>query len=76
MKSKIGQGGQIIVKDSKFQEGLYPGVPIRYPREEKGRFETLERESYLDKVLGKDVVDLPDETMDCCLGTTDPNHAH
>ncbi len=68
--------GQIIVKDSKFQEGLYPGVPIRYPREEKGRFETLERESYLDKVLGKDVVDLPDETMDCCLGTTDPNHAH
>lgn len=66
--------GQIVVKDSKFQEGVYPGIPIRYPREETGRFVKLEKESYLDRILGKDVVDLPDETLDCCFGSAENRH--
>ena len=66
--------GQIVVKDSKFQEGVYPGIPIRYPREETGRFVKLEKESYLDRILGKDVVDLPDETLDCCFGSAENKH--
>ena len=68
--------GQIIVKDSKFQEGIYPGMQIRYPKEEEGRFTMLERGSYLDNILGKEIVDINDETLDCCLGNTDKSHKH
>jgi len=56
--------GQIVVKDSKVLDGVFPGQQVRYPIEEKGRFKTLEKEAYLEKILGKEFVDLPDETME------------
>ena len=43
--------GVIMVKDSKVQEGIYPGQPIRYPIEENGRWVPLEKESYLENLL-------------------------
>ncbi len=55
--------GQIVVKDSKVLDGVFPGQPIRYPVEQKGRFVPLERKTYLENILGKDVVELDDETM-------------
>jgi N-acyl-D-glutamate deacylase len=33
--------GTVIVKDSEFQYDTYPGQPIRFPMEDKGRFEPL-----------------------------------
>jgi hypothetical protein len=38
--------GTIVVKDSKVQR-VYPGQPIRYPVEEKGRFEPITEEDFL-----------------------------
>jgi N-acyl-D-aspartate/D-glutamate deacylase len=49
--------GTIVVKDSKVQN-VYPGQPIRYPVEAKGRFKPLERSSYIKGILGVDYVDL------------------
>lgn len=43
--------GIIMVKDSKVQEGKYPGQAIRYPVEDKGRWVPLEKESYLENLL-------------------------
>ena len=43
--------GVIMVKDSQVQDGKFPGQPIRYPEEEKGRFIPLEREAYLEKIF-------------------------
>ena len=40
-----------MVRDSKVQDGVYPGQPIRYPVEEAGKWEPLERESYLETLL-------------------------
>jgi hypothetical protein len=39
------------VWDSKVQDDVYPGQPIRYPVEEAGKWEPLERESYLEALL-------------------------
>jgi len=55
--------GQIVVKESKVLNGVLAGQSIRYPVEKEGRFTPLEKESYLEKILGKNVVDLHDETM-------------
>jgi hypothetical protein len=38
--------GTVVVKDSKVQR-VYPGQPIRYPVEEKGRFEPITEEDFL-----------------------------
>lgn len=43
--------GVIMVKDSKVQDGKFPGQPIRYDVEEKGRWVDLEKESYLEQLL-------------------------
>jgi hypothetical protein len=56
--------GQIVVKDSKVLDGVFPGRQIRYPVEEKGRFTPLEKEAYLENILGKEVIDLHDETLE------------
>ena len=40
-----------MVKDSKVQDGKYPGQAIRYPVEENERFEPLEKQSYLEKIF-------------------------
>ena len=54
--------GTIVVKDSKVQN-VYPGQPIRYPVEAKGRFKPLERSSYIKGILGVDYVDLDHESL-------------
>ncbi len=53
--------GTIMVKDSRVQNGLYPGKAIRYPVEQNGRFVPLTKKSYLEKLLGTSV---PDEVLD------------
>lgn len=39
--------GTIIVKDSKILDDVYPGQPIRYPVEKKGRFIPASREHWM-----------------------------
>lgn len=53
--------GVIMVKDSKVQDGLYPGQPIRYPVEEKGRWETLAKEPFLEDLL---TPQFPEDALD------------
>jgi hypothetical protein len=43
--------GVVMVRDSKVVDGVYPGQPIRYPVEEKGRWVPLEKKSYLENLL-------------------------
>jgi N-acyl-D-amino-acid deacylase len=40
--------GTVVVKDSKVLKGVYPGQPIRYPVEKKGRHEPLEVEKWIE----------------------------
>ncbi len=40
--------GTIVVKDSKVLEDVFPGQPIRYPLEDKGRHEPVEAEGWID----------------------------
>lgn len=47
--------GTIIVRDSVVQDGVYPGQPIRYPVETDGRFEPLEKASYLENLLAPEI---------------------
>lgn len=53
--------GVIMVKDSKVQDGLYPGQPIRYPVEEKGRWENLAKEPFLEDLL---TPQFPEDALD------------
>ena len=46
-----------------FLDGVFPGQPIRYSVEQKGRFEPPERGTYLENIVGHDFVDVDDETM-------------
>jgi N-acyl-D-glutamate deacylase len=39
--------GTIVVKDSEFQQGVFPGQPIRFPMEEGGRFEPASVEKWV-----------------------------
>ncbi len=55
--------GQIVVKDSKVLDGVYPGKPIRYPVADKGRFVPLEKGTYLESILGRKSIDVGDETI-------------
>jgi hypothetical protein len=43
--------GVIVVKDSKVLDGINPGQPIRYPVEEKGRFEPINMQQYMESLL-------------------------
>jgi hypothetical protein len=54
--------GTIVVKDSKVQK-VFPGQPIRYPVEAKGRFKPLERNAYIKSIIGVDYIDLDAETL-------------
>ena len=47
--------GVVVVRDSRVLDGVYPGQSIRYPVEEKGRWEPLAREPYLEKLLKPDL---------------------
>ena len=56
--------GTIVVKDSSVLDGVYPGQPIRYEVEERGRFEPLERQAYLKNLLGREQVDVLDAGLE------------
>ncbi|WOH38842.1 amidohydrolase family protein [Thalassotalea fonticola] len=43
--------GTIVVKDSKVQKDVYAGQPIRFPVEDKGRFEPISEEAWKKKNL-------------------------
>lgn len=43
--------GVIMVRDSVVTEGVFPGQAIRFEPESEGRFEPLEKESFLGKLL-------------------------
>ncbi len=43
--------GTVVVRDSKVLTDVYPGQPIRFPVEEKGRFEPLSLESWESEFL-------------------------
>jgi hypothetical protein len=53
--------GTIMVRDSEVVNGVFPGQPIRYPEESQGRFEPLERTSYLESLGVHEEVELDDE---------------
>jgi len=53
--------GVIMVKDSKVQNGVFPGQSIRYPVEENGRWVPLEREGYLENLLAPEDSFLSDD---------------
>ncbi len=40
--------GTIVVKDSKVLKDVFPGQPIRYPVESKGRFQPLDVKGWVD----------------------------
>ena len=47
--------GVVMVRDSVVVEGKFPGQAIRYPVQETGRWEPLEKKSYLDNLLSNDL---------------------
>ncbi|UCD68848.1 MAG: amidohydrolase family protein [Betaproteobacteria bacterium] len=53
--------GTVTVQDSKVVNGVFPGQPIRFAEESKGRFEPLEKKAYLDNLLAP--VDFADEGL-------------
>jgi N-acyl-D-aspartate/D-glutamate deacylase len=55
--------GTVVVRDSEVVDGVFPGQPIRFTAEERGRFEPLARESYLADLLGRGEVDFEDESL-------------
>jgi len=46
--------GTVMVRDSTVVSGVFPGQPIRYPVEPRGRWVPLERERYLGDLLRSD----------------------
>jgi N-acyl-D-aspartate/D-glutamate deacylase len=53
--------GTVTVQDSKVVNSVFPGQPIRFAEESKGRFEPLEEKAYLDNLLAP--VDFADEGL-------------
>jgi hypothetical protein len=47
--------GNIVLKDSKVQEGVFPGQPIRFPVENKKRFQPLSVENWRNEFLDSDI---------------------
>jgi hypothetical protein len=47
--------GNIVVKDSKVQAGVFPGQPIRFPVENKKRFQPLSVENWRNEFLNSDI---------------------
>jgi hypothetical protein len=47
--------GVVMVRDSEVVEGQYPGQPIRFPVEDKGRWVPLEKASYLENLLAPEL---------------------
>lgn len=56
--------GTIMVRASKVVSDVFPGQEIRYAVKDKGRFQPLEKKSYLDGLLvGRELPDLDDEAL-------------
>ena len=53
--------GVVVVRDSRVRDDAKPGQPIRFPVEERGRFEPLERQTYLERLGVREPVELHDE---------------
>jgi len=47
--------GVVVLRDSEIVEGVYPGLAIRYPVEDEGRWVPLEKKSYLEDLLKPDL---------------------
>jgi hypothetical protein len=43
--------GVVVVRDSRVVDAVFPGQAIRYPVEEQGRFDPLEKGRYLDELF-------------------------
>ena len=43
-------GGQMVVRDSRVLADVYPGQPIRFPVEDKARFEPVDATIWADDV--------------------------
>jgi len=57
--------GVMIVKDSEFQQNVFPGQPLRFPVEEQGRYEPATAEKWLaGHALNAPVPDVHDEGPD------------
>jgi len=57
--------GVMVVKDSEFQQDVFPGQPLRYPVEATGRFEAATAEEWLaGHSLNAPVLDAHDEGPD------------
>lgn len=59
--------GTVMVRDSRVVDGVFPGQPIRYAVEASGRFEPLEKQSYLENLLAPEI---PNDALD--HGAGDP----
>jgi len=57
--------GEMVVKDSEFRYDVFPGQSLRFPVEEKGRFEPITEEKWFEtfSYQGKDF-DVHDEALD------------
>ena len=53
--------GVVMVRDSKVQSEQFPGQPLRFPVEQKGRFQPLEKKRYMEKLLGTPI---PEDLLD------------
>ena len=53
--------GVVMVKDSKVQDGQFPGQPLRFAAEQKGRFQPLAKKRHLENLLGTSI---PDDLLD------------
>ena len=47
--------GVVMVRDSKVQGGQFPGQPLRFAAEKKGRFQSLAKKRYLEDLLGTSI---------------------
>ena len=47
--------GVVVLRDSEFVEGVYPGQPIRYRVEKQGRWVPLKKKNYLKNLLKSDL---------------------
>jgi len=57
--------GVMVVKDSEFQFDVNPGQPIRFPEEEKGRFEPVSEEKWFEEhTYNANAIDAHDESLD------------
>ena len=47
--------GVVMVRDSKVQDGQFPGQPLRFATEKQGRFQPLAKKRYLEDLLGTSI---------------------